>query len=194
MGNVDPGSGGAGGLRALGEAHRWHRSTTSRGSLVGASGDSRVRLRRRGPGEDSTGRQGAARRFRHTPLEYRCVARRSDRRGRARRIGQVDHADAKATFERSTDPQTCLTPLSNGAYHPPDDDAPCALSARRVCVPSGVVTDRPRGRMERIPDSPDDQADLSAKEAPPRQGARLSCPDEVGRWPTDPGRPSGSRS
>ena len=48
--------------------------------------------------------------------------------------------------------------------------------------------------MERIPNSPDDQADLSAKEAPPRQGARLPCPDEVGRGPADPGSPSGSRS
>ena len=48
--------------------------------------------------------------------------------------------------------------------------------------------------MERIPDHPDDQADLSAQEAPPRQGARLPCPDEVGRRPADPGRPTSSRS
>ncbi len=69
-----------------------------------------------------------------------------------------------------------------------------ALSgARRVCVPSGVVTDRPRGRMERIPNSPD-EADLSAQEAPPRQGARLPRPDEVGRRPADPGRTPGSGS
>ncbi len=47
--------------------------------------------------------------------------------------------------------------------------------------------------MERIPDSPD-EADLSAKEAPPRQGARLPRPDEVGRWPSHPGDTSGSRS
>jgi ribonuclease P protein component len=32
--------------------------------------------------------------------------------------------------------------------------------------------------MERIPNSPDDQADLSAEKAPSRQGARLSRPDE----------------
>ena len=57
----------------------------------------------------------------------------------------------------------------------------------------GVVTDRPRGRLERIPDSPD-EADLSAQEAPPRQGARLSRTDEVGRWPSHPGRPSSSRT
>jgi len=47
--------------------------------------------------------------------------------------------------------------------------------------------------MERIPDSPD-EADLSAKEAPPRQGARLPRPDEVGRWSADHGGPSSSRS
>jgi len=57
----------------------------------------------------------------------------------------------------------------------------------------GVVTDRPRGRMERIPDSPDDQTDLSAEEAPPRQGTRLSRPDEVGRWPSHPGGPPSPR-
>ena len=47
--------------------------------------------------------------------------------------------------------------------------------------------------MERIPDSPD-EADLSAEEAPPRQGARLPRPDEVGRWSADHGGPSSSRS
>jgi ribonuclease P protein component len=48
--------------------------------------------------------------------------------------------------------------------------------------------------MERIPDNPDDQADLSAKEAPPRQRARLSRPDADGRRPADPGSSPGSRS
>ena len=47
--------------------------------------------------------------------------------------------------------------------------------------------------MERIPDSPD-EADLSAEEAPPRQGARLPRQDEVGRRPADSGRPPRSRS
>jgi len=41
--------------------------------------------------------------------------------------------------------------------------------------------------MERIPDTPD-EADLSAEETPPRQGARLSSTDEVGRRPASPGR------
>ena len=47
--------------------------------------------------------------------------------------------------------------------------------------------------MERIAHSPD-EADLPAKEAPSRQGARLSRPDAVGRWPADPGSSPGSRS
>lgn len=34
-----------------------------------------------------------------------------------------------------------------------------------------------------------DEADLPAKEAPPRQGTRLPRPDEVGRGSTDPGGP-----
>ena len=47
--------------------------------------------------------------------------------------------------------------------------------------------------MGSIPDSPD-EADLSAQEAPPRQGARLPRPDEDGRRPSGPGRASRSRS
>ena len=46
--------------------------------------------------------------------------------------------------------------------------------------------------MERIPDTPD-EADLSAQEAPPRQGARLPRQDEVGRRPAGPGRSSRPR-
>src|SRR5258705_74351 len=40
--------------------------------------------------------------------------------------------------------------------------------------------------MERIPNSPDDQADVSAQEAPPRQGARLPRPDAIGRRSSRP--------
>lgn len=46
--------------------------------------------------------------------------------------------------------------------------------------------------MERIPDTPD-EADLPAQKAPPRQGARLSSPDEVGRRPASSGRAPRSR-
>ena len=80
---------------------------------------------------------------------------------------------------RGSDGRGGLTPFSGPSYHPPDDDAPRALGRRRVCVPLwGADDPSPRGRMERIPDSPDDQADLPAQEAPPRQGARLPRPDE----------------
>ena len=47
--------------------------------------------------------------------------------------------------------------------------------------------------MERIPDSPD-EADLSAEEAPPRQGARLPRPHEDDSGSPYPGHTSGSRS
>jgi ribonuclease P protein component len=43
--------------------------------------------------------------------------------------------------------------------------------------------------MERIPDQPH-EADLSAEEAPSRQGARLSRPDEDDRGSTCPGSPT----
>ena len=50
----------------------------------------------------------------------------------------------------------------------------------------------PRGLMERIARSLD-EADLPAKEAPPRQGARLPRPDANDRRSSSPGRPSRPR-
>lgn len=47
--------------------------------------------------------------------------------------------------------------------------------------------------MERNRNRPD-EADLPAQEAPPRQGARLSRPDEVDRGPSCPGSAPGSWS
>ncbi len=47
--------------------------------------------------------------------------------------------------------------------------------------------------MERITASPDGQADVSAKETPPREGARLSCPDEDDRRSSRGGRSAGAR-
>src|SRR5215218_2390124 len=66
---------------------------------------------------------------------------------------------------------------------------------RRVRLPSeGRRRTGPRGRMERIPGRLDDEADVPAQEASPRQGARLSRPHEDdGRSPR-PGRAPGSRS
>ena len=48
--------------------------------------------------------------------------------------------------------------------------------------------------MERMTDSPDGQADVSAEEAAPRQGARLPRPDEDDPRSPRPGRPAGTRS
>jgi len=45
--------------------------------------------------------------------------------------------------------------------------------ARRVCVPPGVGASGSQGRTERITDSPDGQADVSAQEATSRQGTRV---------------------
>jgi hypothetical protein len=54
---------------------------------------------------------GVARRFRHTPREYRCERRREPDRA-------AD--DARPTVPRR--PSTCLTPLKRRPYHPPDDE------------------------------------------------------------------------
>src|SRR5688572_24762935 len=48
--------------------------------------------------------------------------------------------------------------------------------------------------MERIPRRHDDEADLPAQEAPPRQGTRLSRPNEESGRPPCPGRTPGPRS
>ena len=68
------------------------------------------------------------------------------------------------------------------------------VGAGRVRVPSGVeCIDQPRGLMERIPRRPD-EADLSAQEAPSRQGTRLPRPNEDDGRPPRPRRPAGPRS
>src|ERR671922_105792 len=69
-------------------------------SSRGLTGVSRERLRRRGPGEDSTAQDAVARRFPHPPGEY------------------PNRTPPAA-------PRRRLTDLSTNAYHPPDDDAPC---------------------------------------------------------------------
>ena len=77
-------------------------------------------------------------------------------------------------------------------YTLPDVDAPGAFvrtarsraSRGRKHPSSGGG---PRGLMERIARRLD-EADLSAKEAPPRQGTRLPSPDAIDRRSTDPGR------
>jgi ribonuclease P protein component len=73
--------------------------------------------------------------------------------------------------------------------------AMCLEGRRRVCVPLGEDGhDRPRRPDGEDPDSPDDEADLPAQEAPSRQGARFPRPDEVTRRPPHPCDQAGSRS
>jgi ribonuclease P protein component len=93
--------------------------------------------------------------------------------------------------------RSCLTLARRGPYTLPDVDAPGAFvrTARSRAFRSrkhSTAGGGPRGLMERIARSLD-EADLPAQEAPPRQGTRLSCPDEVDRRSTDPGRPPRSR-
>src|SRR2546423_9721823 len=64
------------------------------------------------------------------------------------------------------------------AYHPPDDER-----AMRHWAPGAFACllgshAESRGRMERIAQNPNDEADLPAQEAPSRKGARLPRPDE----------------
>jgi ribonuclease P protein component len=88
-----------------------------------------------------------------------------------------------------------LTPRSSPCDHPPDDERAEALTgARRVCVPLGVDSRVPEARMKRITDQPHGQADVSAEEAAPRQGARIPRPDEDDRGSSRRGRPAGSGS
>jgi ribonuclease P protein component len=70
----------------------------------------------------------------------------------------------------------------------------CPAGHRRVCVPLGedeasVPEAGPRGSQDRL-----DEADVSAQEAPPSQGARLSRPHEDDRGTPDPGRAASSGS
>lgn len=84
-------------------------------------GDSRVRLRRRGPGEDSTGRPPVARRFCNTPREYLSMAAPAPSRELCPPGAATPAADPRQHRSGSFD-----TPRGR-TYHPPDDDAPCAF-------------------------------------------------------------------
>jgi large subunit ribosomal protein L34 len=78
--------------------------------LARGFGISRVRLRRRGPGEDSTARPAVARRFSDTLGEYSSTADRPS----------VSH-------ERPSPGASSFDTPRGRTYHPPDDDAPCAF-------------------------------------------------------------------
>ena len=111
----------AGSSRVSRSAVSGQRSTRSRGSPDGASGVSRVRLRRRGPGEDSTGWPPVARRFSDTPRGYPSV----DRAGLRSPVGRGVRGDRTASPAGSGS-GSFDTP-GGRTYHPPDDDAPCAF-------------------------------------------------------------------
>ena len=53
-------------------------------------------------------------------------------------------------------PWRCLTLVRGPAYHPPDDDAPCASrgAGASACLSGKTDTTVPEGRMERIPTVP----------------------------------------
>ena len=68
-------------------------------------------------GEDSTARSSAARRFRDTPMEYRCTTPSE----------ASDRASCGRAVLEGTRKGRGLTLLLKAAYHPPDDDAPCAF-------------------------------------------------------------------
>src|SRR5918993_4931574 len=94
--------------------------------------------------------------------------------GRAARVIPEPQAGPRGGVAR-------LTVAPNRPYHPARRTRAVALcGARRVCVPPGVGTSGSKGWMERITDSPDGQADISAQEAPPREGAWVPRPHEDG--------------
>jgi ribonuclease P protein component len=117
-------------------------------------------------------------------------------RSRGRPAFGARPAALAATPRQPPGPALRLTLVRAASYDPPDDErADCAHGRRRrVCVPPGVELHESRGRTERITDSPDGQADISAQEATSRQGARLPCPDEDVRGAPHPGHPPGPRS
>ena len=98
--------------------------------------------RRRGPGEDSTGRVRRRKAILRIP------------HGSIRASATMVRGCVIATAHPAADARRRLrlTPLSGASYHPPDDDAPCARGApARLRASRGRRSDRPRGRMERIP-------------------------------------------
>ena len=107
-----------------------------------------------------------------------------------KRRGSPAFGSRPAGPRRAASPR--LTLARSGPYTLSDVDAPGAFvrTARSRAFRGRkhpTAGGGPRGPMERIARSLD-EADLPAKEAPPRQGTRLPCPDEVDRRSTDPGR------
>ena len=141
-----------------------------------------------------------ARRFAHTPRGVSCMNAgpradqapgrpgRRPRRPPMRHPGIADHGARRARGRARSPRAPPFDTRSGGAISSPGRTRAAALqSARRVCVPLGVGASGSQGRMERITDSPDGQADISAQEATSRQGTRVPRPNE------NPGRPTRAR-
>ena len=114
------------------------------------AGVSHVRLRRRGPGEDSTAPDALARRFPHTPQGYPCECPELACGGRSARSSGDHPAILQGGQRGETRAIRRLTPLLARSYHPPDDDAPCARRApARLRASRGRRSDRsPRSDRE----------------------------------------------
>jgi ribonuclease P protein component len=142
--------------------------------------------RRRGSGEDSTGRTTPARRFCDTPLQYPNEAGR--KWPPSARALCHDHRDHRHRVVRYTAADPCYSAPTSfdtpewGVISSPDDERAAALTgARRVCVPFGVGVDP--GSRERIAHRLDDEADLPAQKAPSREGAWFPRPHADNRRP-----------
>ena len=163
-----------------------HRGTVTPGARAGVPRANPRASRRRGLGENSTGRRAAARRFCDTPGEYQ--------------EGPHDGPPAPARIAS----RGCWT-APRKPCHSFDTPSACVISSAgrrtrlrahgrqaRLRASRGRLSTR--GRTERIAHSPDDEADLPAQEAPSREGARLSRPDANVGWPSRDCGSTGSRS
>ena len=171
------------------------RTTVACPPSTRSAGVSRERLRRRGPAEDSTGQDGVARRFADTPMEYPCAAlpstSGSHSAGQTRTPMRALRSRARHGSRRSDtfDTHSGAALSSAGRRR-----AMCPAGHRRVCVPLGedeasVPEAGSRGSQDRL-----NEADVSAQEAPPSQGTRLSRPHEDDRGTPDPGCAASSGS
>ena len=102
--------------------------------------------RRRGSGEDSTGADGVARRFPHTPWGYTCAAGPPPRSSPPGRSQAGTTALPPPGRRRTIRAWPFDTPFER-PYHPADDDAPCARG-----VPARLRASRGR-RSDRSPRS-----------------------------------------
>ena len=163
--------------------HRWDGTPGARTGVPRANPRA---SRRRGLGENSTARMGAARRFCDTPGEYQegpTPAPAASARVVARSV-RTEPRGACLPFDT---PRACVISSAGRRTRRRAHGRQARLRASRGRLST-------RGRTERIAHSPDDEADLPAQEAPSREGARLSRPDANVGWPSCDSGSTGSRS